>query len=44
MATHRKILKDEYGPAMNWFKYAIQNLNLKDEQEVKPDPKLEGQY
>jgi hypothetical protein len=42
MATHWKILKDKYGPAMKWYKCAVQILNLKDEQEVKPDPKLEG--
>jgi hypothetical protein len=42
MAKHRDILKDKYGPAMNWYKCAIQNLNLNDELEVKPDPKLEG--
>jgi len=34
-------MKDEYGPAMNWYRCAMQNLNLKDEQEAKPDPKIE---
>jgi hypothetical protein len=24
MTTHREILKDEYGPAMNWYKCTIQ--------------------
>lgn len=42
LATHRKIMKDEYGPAMNWYRSAMQNLNLKDEEETRPDPKLEG--
>ncbi|CZR64435.1 related to soluble epoxide hydrolase [Phialocephala subalpina] len=41
MATHRNIMKDEYGPAMNWYRCAMQNLNLKDEREAKPDPKIE---
>jgi soluble epoxide hydrolase / lipid-phosphate phosphatase len=35
-------MKDEYGPAINWYRCAMQNLNLKDEEEAKLDPKLEG--
>jgi len=34
-------MKDDYGPAMNWYKCAMQNLNLKDEENVEIDPKLE---
>ena len=33
-------MKDEYGPAMNWYKCAMQNLNLKDEENVEIDPIL----
>jgi soluble epoxide hydrolase / lipid-phosphate phosphatase len=39
---HRRIMKDEYGPATNWYRCAMQDLNLKDEEEAKLDPKLEG--
>ncbi|KUJ11476.1 putative epoxide hydrolase [Mollisia scopiformis] len=41
MATHRRIMKDDYGPAMNWYKCAGQDLNLPDEQNGQPDPKLD---
>ncbi|KAE9367564.1 putative epoxide hydrolase [Stipitochalara longipes BDJ] len=41
LATHRKIFKDDYGPPMNWYKCAAQNLNLKDEEGANLDPKLE---
>lgn len=41
MTMHRNIMKDDYGPAMNWYKCAMQNLNLKDEQESNPNPKVE---
>jgi soluble epoxide hydrolase/lipid-phosphate phosphatase len=39
---HRRIMKDEYGPATNWYRCAMQDLNLKDEEDAKLDPKLEG--
>lgn len=42
MATHRKIMKDEYGPAMNWYRCAMQNLNLEDEKNANLDPILHG--
>jgi soluble epoxide hydrolase/lipid-phosphate phosphatase len=34
-------MKDEYGPALNWYKAAMQNINLKEEEEAKLNPKLE---
>jgi len=34
-------MKDDYGPAMNWYKCAMQNLNLPDDERAKIDPKLE---
>ncbi len=39
---HRKIMKDEYGPGMNWYRCAMQNLDHRDEEEEKPDQNLEG--
>lgn len=42
MATHRKIMKDEYGPAMNWYRCEMQNLNFKDEDGAGLNPNLNG--
>lgn len=33
-------MKDSYGSAMNWYRAAMLNLNLQDEEGV--NPKLEG--
>ena len=40
LVTHRKIMKDEYGAAMNWYRAAMQNINLEEEQTAKLDPKV----
>jgi len=42
LATHRKIMKDEYSGALNWYRAAMQNVNIQDEEEAKPDPNLKG--
>ena len=42
VAIHRKIMKDEYGPAMNWYRCEMQNFNLKDEDGAGLNPNLDG--
>jgi soluble epoxide hydrolase/lipid-phosphate phosphatase len=36
-------MKDDYGPAMNWYRCAMQNLNFKDEDDAGLNPNLDGQ-
>jgi soluble epoxide hydrolase/lipid-phosphate phosphatase len=38
--THRKIFQDDYGPALNWYRAAIQNVNAVDEEDGRLDPQL----
>jgi pimeloyl-ACP methyl ester carboxylesterase len=40
LATHRKIMKDDYNAAMNWYRAAMQNVNLEEEQSANLDPNL----
>ena len=39
-SIHQKIFQGEYGPAMNWYKVFIQNLNEPDETATPLEPKL----
>ncbi|KIY00265.1 uncharacterized protein Z520_03950 [Fonsecaea multimorphosa CBS 102226] len=37
---HREIFQDNYGPATNWYRAFMANLNQKDEKETVVDPHL----
>jgi soluble epoxide hydrolase/lipid-phosphate phosphatase len=38
--THRKMFQGDYGPALNWYRAAIQNVNAVDEEDGRLDPQL----
>jgi pimeloyl-ACP methyl ester carboxylesterase len=42
MATHRKIMKDDYSGAINWYRCEMQNLNFKDEDGATLNSHLDG--
>lgn len=35
-------MRNDYGPAMNWYRAGIANLNFEDEKSANLDPKLHG--
>lgn len=38
---HRKIMKDDYDAALNWYRCAMQDLNIQDEVHDQLDPTLQ---
>lgn len=41
-ATYRAIMKDNFGPAMNWYRAAIRGINLEDEKSALASGEMDG--
>jgi soluble epoxide hydrolase/lipid-phosphate phosphatase len=37
---HHKIFAGNYGPALNWYRTMMQNLNVEEQEKANLDPKL----